>query len=55
MMTQLQDASIIFKQTGGLHNAAISDGKNFLNIATKSDVITLLINYTVTAFNDIYL
>ena len=55
LMTQLQDASIIFKQTGGLHNAAISDGKDFLNIATISDVITLLINYTVTAFNDIYL
>ena len=54
MMTQLQDASIIFKKTGGLHNAAISDGKNFLNIATKSDVITLLINYTVIVFNDIY-
>ncbi|EON86913.1 formate dehydrogenase accessory protein [Staphylococcus epidermidis 36-1] len=29
MMTQLQDASIIFKQMGGLHNAAISDGKIF--------------------------
>ena len=29
MMTQLQDASIIFKQMGGLHNAAISDGKDF--------------------------
>lgn len=28
-MTQLQDASIIFKQMGGLHNAAISDGKIF--------------------------
>lgn len=54
MMTQLQDASIIFKQMGGLHNAAISDGKKFLNIATKSDVITLLINYTVIVFNDIY-
>lgn len=29
LMTQLQDASIIFKQTSGLHNAAISDGKDF--------------------------
>lgn len=54
MMSQLKDASIISKQTGGLHNAAISDGKDFLNIATISDVITLLINYTVIVFNDIY-
>ena len=29
MMTQLQSASVIFKQTGGLHNAAISDGNTF--------------------------
>lgn len=29
MMTQLQDASIIFKQTDCLHNAAISDVKDF--------------------------
>lgn len=29
MMTQLQSASVIFKQTGGLHNAAISDGGTF--------------------------
>lgn len=29
MMTQLQSASVIFKQTGGLHNAAISDGDTF--------------------------
>ena len=29
MMSQLKDASIISKQTGGLHNAAISDGKDF--------------------------
>ena len=54
MITQLQDASIIFKQMGGLHNAAISDGKDFLNITTISYVITLLINYTVIIFNDIY-
>ncbi|AYX90502.1 formate dehydrogenase accessory sulfurtransferase FdhD [Staphylococcus cohnii] len=29
MMTRLQSASKIFKQTGGLHNAAISDGETF--------------------------
>ncbi|OEL04142.1 formate dehydrogenase accessory sulfurtransferase FdhD [Staphylococcus casei] len=29
MMTRLQSASTIFKQTGGLHNAAISDGDTF--------------------------
>lgn len=29
MMTQLQSASVIFKQTIGLHNAAISDGNTF--------------------------
>ena len=29
MMTRLQSASTIFKQTGGLHNAAISDGDAF--------------------------
>lgn len=29
MMTRLQTASTIFKQTGGLHNTAISDGDNF--------------------------
>jgi len=29
MMTRLQSASKIFKQTGGLHNAAISDGEAF--------------------------
>ncbi|PTE26572.1 formate dehydrogenase accessory sulfurtransferase FdhD [Staphylococcus equorum] len=29
MMTRLQSASKIFKQTGGLHNAAISDGDTF--------------------------
>ncbi|MBL7564872.1 formate dehydrogenase accessory sulfurtransferase FdhD [Staphylococcus saccharolyticus] len=29
MMTQLQGASNIFKQTGGLHNAAISDCNDF--------------------------
>ncbi len=29
MMTQLQGVSIIFKQTRGLHNAAISDGNDF--------------------------
>lgn len=29
MMTQLQSASVIFKQTGGLHNVAISDGNTF--------------------------
>lgn len=29
MMTQLQSVSVIFKQTGGLHNAAISDGNTF--------------------------
>ncbi|AVA10482.1 formate dehydrogenase [Staphylococcus epidermidis] len=54
MMTKLQDASIIFKQTDCLHNAAISDVKDFLNITTISYVITLLINYTVIIFNDIY-
>lgn len=32
MMTGLQSASTLFKQTGGLHNAAISDGEAFLNI-----------------------
>ena len=31
MMTGLQSASTLFKQTGGLHNA-ISDGEAFLNI-----------------------
>lgn len=29
MMTGLQTASTLFKQTGGLHNAAISDGDEF--------------------------
>ena len=29
MMTQLQSASVIFKQTGGLHNLPISDGTFF--------------------------
>ena len=29
MMTGLQSASTLFKQTGGLHNAAISDGETF--------------------------
>ena len=29
MMTRLQGASTLFKQTGGLHNAAISDGNTF--------------------------
>ncbi|MBF0738093.1 formate dehydrogenase accessory sulfurtransferase FdhD [Staphylococcus arlettae] len=29
MMKGLQNASTVFKQTGGLHNAAISDGDNF--------------------------
>lgn len=29
MMTRLQSASEIFKATGGLHNAAISDGEEF--------------------------
>lgn len=29
MMTGLQSASTLFKQTGGLHNAAISDGEAF--------------------------
>ncbi|TDM12787.1 formate dehydrogenase accessory sulfurtransferase FdhD [Macrococcus lamae] len=29
MMEQLQDKSTNFKQTGGLHNAAISDGNDF--------------------------
>ncbi|WP_278926315.1 formate dehydrogenase accessory sulfurtransferase FdhD [Staphylococcus auricularis] len=29
MMEKLQSASTVFKQTGGLHNAAISDGKTF--------------------------
>lgn len=29
MMSQLQNASALFKQTGGLHNGAISDGKTF--------------------------
>ena len=32
MMTGLQTASTLFKQTGGLHNAAISDGDEFSNI-----------------------
>lgn len=29
MMSQLQNASALFKQTGGLHNGAISDGQDF--------------------------
>ena len=29
MMTRLQTASTLFKRTGGLHNAAISDGEAF--------------------------
>ena len=32
MMTGLQTASTLFKQTGGLHNLAISDGDEFSNI-----------------------
>ena len=39
MMTRLQSASTIFKQTGGLHNAAISDGDAFSNIDKILDVI----------------
>ena len=53
LMTQLQDASIIFKQTGGLHNAAISDGKTFEHRHDIGRHLDKL--YTVTAFNDIYL
>lgn len=39
---------------GGFYNVVISDGKNFLNIVMKFDVIMFLINYIVIVFNDIY-
>ena len=54
MMTQLQSASVIFKQTGGLHNAAISDGNTFLNIDKILDVIMHLISYMVIVYKDIF-
>ena len=54
MMTQLQSASVISKQTGGLHNAAISDGNTFLNIDKILDVIMHLISYMVIVYKDIF-
>ena len=49
-MTQLQSASVIFKQTGASHNAAISDGNTFLNIDKILDVIMHLISYMVIVY-----
>ena len=39
MMTQLQSASVIFKQTGGLHNAQSVMEVHSLNIGRTLDVI----------------
>ena len=41
MMTRLQSASHIYQETGGLHNAAISDGLTFLYIDKTLVDITL--------------